>query len=43
MYNEDYDENFYEEVHEQSEQEEWFEADCQERTRDMQDYCRGIS
>ncbi len=42
MYDEECDEVIYEEAHEKSEQEEWFQADCQERARDMQDYFRGI-
>jgi hypothetical protein len=40
MNNEEYDETFYEDVHEKSEQEEWFEDDCRERARDMQEYCK---
>ena len=40
MHDEEYDETFYDEVHEKSEYDEWFEADFQERTRDMQEYCR---
>lgn len=37
---EDYCETYHDEIHEKSEQDEWFEDDCRERTRDMQDYCK---
>jgi hypothetical protein len=40
MDNDECDETFHDDVREQSEQQEWFEDDCRQRTRDMQEYCR---
>ncbi len=34
------EECFEDEIHEKSEYDEWFEQDCQERARDMQEYCK---
>lgn len=36
----EHDEDFLDDIQEKSEYEEWFEDDCRERARDMQDYCK---
>jgi len=40
MYDSEYDELYDDDRPDPTEEEEWFEDDCRERARDMQEYCR---
>jgi hypothetical protein len=37
MHDQEHDEFYHDDIHEKCDDEEWFEDDCKQRTRDMQE------